>query len=125
MLQPTKVGCLWEADRACGASEQDFKVLQQFRMCPLETAPPEDEQTPKNSKRHQRDQQSEWPALAWAGGLVGCEGLGAQPVCLVASRRTEARPYGQRARLSERACPVPGPLSRQSWASCCRYCTGT
>ncbi|XP_049644709.1 chromatin assembly factor 1 subunit A [Suncus etruscus] len=57
VLQPTKVGCLWEADRASGASEQDFKVLQQFRICLLETAPPEDEQTPKNSKRHQRDRQ--------------------------------------------------------------------
>lgn len=81
MLQPTKVGCLWEADRACGASEQDFKVLQQFRMCPLETAPLEDEQTPKNSKRHQRDQQSEWPALAWAGSLVGWGGSWS-PACL-------------------------------------------
>ena len=61
------IGCVWAADRDSGA---DLKVLQQFTACLLETVPPEEEQTPKASKREKRDQQSE----CW--GRVGTEGLG-------------------------------------------------
>ncbi|MBW01302.1 Chromatin assembly factor 1 subunit A, partial [Eschrichtius robustus] len=54
ILQPVKIGCVWAADRDSGA---DLKVLQQFTACLLETVPPEEEQTPKASKREKRDQQ--------------------------------------------------------------------
>ncbi|ELR56243.1 Chromatin assembly factor 1 subunit A [Bos mutus] len=52
--QPVKIGCIWAADKDGGA---DLKVLQQFTACLLETVPPEEEQTPKASKREKRDQQ--------------------------------------------------------------------
>lgn len=59
MLQPVRIGCVWAADRGGGA---DLKVLQQFKACLLETVPPEEEQTPKASRREKRDQHSEcWP----------------------------------------------------------------
>ncbi|XP_043322178.1 chromatin assembly factor 1 subunit A isoform X1 [Cervus canadensis] len=54
ILQPVKIGCVWAADKDGGA---DLKVLQQFTACLLETVPPEEEQTPKASKREKRDQQ--------------------------------------------------------------------
>ncbi|XP_055285961.1 chromatin assembly factor 1 subunit A isoform X1 [Moschus berezovskii] len=54
ILQPVKIGCIWAADKDSGA---DLKVLQQFTACLLETVPPEEEQTPKASKREKRDQQ--------------------------------------------------------------------
>ncbi|XP_061044855.1 chromatin assembly factor 1 subunit A isoform X6 [Eubalaena glacialis] len=54
VLQPVKIGCVWAANRDSGA---DLKVLQQFTACLLETVPPEEEQTPKASKREKRDQQ--------------------------------------------------------------------
>ncbi|XP_022412959.1 chromatin assembly factor 1 subunit A isoform X2 [Delphinapterus leucas] len=54
ILQPVKIGCVWAADRDSGA---DLKVLQQFTACLLETAPPEEEQMPKASKREKKDQQ--------------------------------------------------------------------
>lgn len=56
MLQPVRIGCVWAADGDVGA---DLKVLQQFAACLLETAPPEEEQTPKASRREKRDQHSE------------------------------------------------------------------
>ncbi|KAM9702949.1 LOW QUALITY PROTEIN: chromatin assembly factor 1 subunit A-like [Dama dama] len=54
ILQPVKIGCIWAAGKDGGA---DLKVLQQFTACLLETVPPEEEQTPKASKREKRDQQ--------------------------------------------------------------------
>uniref|UniRef100_A0AC11E0L7 Chromatin assembly factor 1 subunit A n=3 Tax=Ovis TaxID=9935 RepID=A0AC11E0L7_SHEEP len=54
ILQPVKIGCIWAADKDGGA---DLKVLQQFTACLLETVPPEEEQTPRASKREKRDQQ--------------------------------------------------------------------
>nr|KAF6400671.1 chromatin assembly factor 1 subunit A [Rousettus aegyptiacus] len=53
VLQPVRIGCVWAADGDVGA---DLKVLQQFAACLLETAPPEEEQTPKASRREKRDQ---------------------------------------------------------------------
>lgn len=64
ILQPVKIGCVWAADKDGGA---DLKVLQQFTACLLETVPPEEEQTPKASKREKRDQQSEHQLGAGAG----------------------------------------------------------
>ncbi|XP_008582644.1 PREDICTED: chromatin assembly factor 1 subunit A [Galeopterus variegatus] len=56
VLQPVKIGCVWVADRD-SCTSADLKVLQQFTACLLETVPPEEEQTPKASKREKRDQQ--------------------------------------------------------------------
>ncbi|KAM4888571.1 chromatin assembly factor 1 subunit A isoform 1-T1 [Thomomys bottae] len=55
VLQPIKVGCVWAADGACASTE--LKLLQQFTACRLDTTPPEEERTPKASKREKRDQQ--------------------------------------------------------------------
>ncbi|XP_058393649.1 chromatin assembly factor 1 subunit A isoform X1 [Diceros bicornis minor] len=54
VLQPVKIGCIWANDKDGGA---DLKLLQQFTACLLETVPPEEEQTPKASRREKRDQQ--------------------------------------------------------------------
>ncbi|XP_057565774.1 chromatin assembly factor 1 subunit A isoform X2 [Hippopotamus amphibius kiboko] len=54
VLQPVKIGCIWASDKDGGT---DLKMLQQFTACLLETVPPEEEQTPKASKREKRDQQ--------------------------------------------------------------------
>ncbi|XP_060037933.1 chromatin assembly factor 1 subunit A isoform X1 [Erinaceus europaeus] len=53
VLQPVAVGCVW----AGHAGGPHLRLLQQFRACPLEPAPPEEELTPKASKREKRDQQ--------------------------------------------------------------------
>ncbi|KAM5230356.1 chromatin assembly factor 1 subunit A isoform 2-T2 [Hipposideros larvatus] len=53
VLQPVKIGCVWVMDKDGGT---DLKVLQQFTACLLETVPPEEEQTPKTSKKEKRDQ---------------------------------------------------------------------
>lgn len=66
MLQPVKIGCVWVMDKDGGT---DLKVLQQFTACLLETVPPEEEQTPKTSKKEKRDQHSEY----WPG--AGAEGV--------------------------------------------------
>ena len=77
ILQPVKIGCIWAADKDGGA---DLKVLQQFTACLLETVPPEEEQTPKASKREKRDQQSEHQL--WAGaGREPCEWRGGARHC--------------------------------------------
>ncbi|XP_012411650.1 chromatin assembly factor 1 subunit A [Trichechus manatus latirostris] len=56
VLQPVKIGCVWAAERD-GCAGADLKVLQQFTACLLDTAPPEEEQTPKASRREKRDQE--------------------------------------------------------------------
>lgn len=71
MLQPVKIGCVWAADKDSSA---DLKVLEQFTACLLETVLPEEEQTPKASKRKKKDQHSE----CWLG--AGVEG-GWAPTC--------------------------------------------
>ena len=71
ILQPVKIGCIWAADKDGGA---DLKVLQQFTACLLETVPPEEEQTPKASKREKRDQQSEHQLWAGAGRKTPSKG---------------------------------------------------
>lgn len=71
VLQPVKIGCIWAADKDGSA---DLKVLEQFTACLLETVLPEEEQTPKASKKKKRDQHSE----CWFG--AGVEG-GWAPNC--------------------------------------------
>ncbi|XP_058513615.1 chromatin assembly factor 1 subunit A [Ochotona princeps] len=56
VLQPVTIGCVWAAE-ADGCAGAELKVLQQFAACFLDTAPAEEEQTPKASKREKRDQQ--------------------------------------------------------------------
>lgn len=56
VLQPVQIGCVWAA-AAGGCAGADLRVLQQFTACFLDTAPADDEQTPKASKREKRDQQ--------------------------------------------------------------------
>ncbi|XP_006869095.1 PREDICTED: chromatin assembly factor 1 subunit A [Chrysochloris asiatica] len=56
VLQPVKIGCVWAAEKADCAGA-DLKVLQQFSTCLLERVLPEEEQTPKASKREKRDHQ--------------------------------------------------------------------
>ncbi|XP_045445043.1 chromatin assembly factor 1 subunit A isoform X3 [Pipistrellus kuhlii] len=53
VLQPVKIGCIWAADKD---GSTDLKVLEQFTACLLETVLPEEEQTPKASKKKKRDQ---------------------------------------------------------------------
>ncbi|XP_062041489.1 chromatin assembly factor 1 subunit A, partial [Lepus europaeus] len=56
VLQPVKIGCVWAAT-AGSCAGADLRVLQQFTACFLDTAPADDEHTPKASKREKRDQQ--------------------------------------------------------------------
>ncbi|XP_006896504.1 PREDICTED: chromatin assembly factor 1 subunit A [Elephantulus edwardii] len=56
VLQPVKIGCVWAAEKN-GCASSDLKVLQQFAACLLDTVPPEEEQTPKTSKKEKRDHQ--------------------------------------------------------------------
>ncbi|XP_059107853.1 chromatin assembly factor 1 subunit A [Peromyscus eremicus] len=54
VLQPVQVGCVWAAEAAnCAGS--DLKLLQQFTVCLLDAAPPE-EPEPRASRREKRDQ---------------------------------------------------------------------
>ncbi|XP_077890082.1 chromatin assembly factor 1 subunit A isoform X2 [Ictidomys tridecemlineatus] len=56
VLQPVMIGCVWAANRdSCSVAE--LKVLQQFTACLLDTAPSEEEQAPRASKKEKRDQQ--------------------------------------------------------------------
>ncbi|NWU82718.1 CAF1A factor, partial [Onychorhynchus coronatus] len=58
VLQPVKVGCVWEGAGQDSSTNPDLKVLQQFTACVLE--PPvaeEEQQTQKCSKKRARDQQ--------------------------------------------------------------------
>ncbi|XP_078010128.1 chromatin assembly factor 1 subunit A isoform X4 [Phascolarctos cinereus] len=56
VLQPVKIGCIWEGEKNSNASS-DLKVLQQFTACILDTVIPEEEHTPKANKREKRDRQ--------------------------------------------------------------------
>ncbi|XP_007488980.1 chromatin assembly factor 1 subunit A isoform X2 [Monodelphis domestica] len=56
VLQPVKIGCIWEDEKNSNASSE-LKVLQQFAACILDTVIPEEEHTPKANKREKRDRQ--------------------------------------------------------------------
>lgn len=59
VLQPVRIGCVWERAAQHSSSSADLKVLQQFTACVLEPPVPEEEQqTQKCSKKRAKDQQS-------------------------------------------------------------------
>ncbi|XP_063259474.1 chromatin assembly factor 1 subunit A [Prinia subflava] len=58
VLQPVKIGCVWEGAAEDSSTNTDLKVLQQFTACVLD--PPvaeEEQQTQKCSKKRAKDQQ--------------------------------------------------------------------
>ncbi|NWX31908.1 CAF1A factor, partial [Notiomystis cincta] len=58
VLQPVKIGCVWERAARDNSTNTDLKVLQQFTACVLD--PPvaeEEQQTQKCSKKRAKDQQ--------------------------------------------------------------------
>ncbi|XP_066061791.1 chromatin assembly factor 1 subunit A isoform X2 [Chamaea fasciata] len=58
VLQPVKIGCVWERAAKDTSTSTDLKVLQQFTACVLEPPVPEEEQqTQKCGKKRAKDQQ--------------------------------------------------------------------
>ncbi|OWK51485.1 Chromatin assembly factor 1 subunit A, partial [Lonchura striata] len=58
VLQPVKIGCVWERAAKDNSTNPDLKVLQQFTACVLDPPVPEEEQqTQKCSKKRAKDQQ--------------------------------------------------------------------
>uniref|UniRef100_A0A8C3R7L3 Chromatin assembly factor 1 subunit A n=1 Tax=Cyanoderma ruficeps TaxID=181631 RepID=A0A8C3R7L3_9PASS len=58
VLQPVKIGCVWERAAKDSSTSTDLKVLQQFTACVLDPPVPEEEQqTQKCSKKRAKDQQ--------------------------------------------------------------------
>lgn len=59
VLQPVKIGCLWESAENDSSTNADLKVLQQFTACVLDSPVAEEEQQiQKCSKKRAKDQQS-------------------------------------------------------------------
>uniref|UniRef100_A0A8D2MIR8 Chromatin assembly factor 1, subunit A (p150) n=1 Tax=Zonotrichia albicollis TaxID=44394 RepID=A0A8D2MIR8_ZONAL len=58
VLQPVKIGCVWDRAAKDNGTNPDLKVLQQFTACVLDPPVPEEEQqTQKCSKKRAKDQQ--------------------------------------------------------------------
>ncbi|XP_075031325.1 chromatin assembly factor 1 subunit A isoform X2 [Calonectris borealis] len=58
ILQPVKIGCLWESAENDSGTNADLKVLQQFTACILDSPVAEEEQQiQKCSKKRAKDQQ--------------------------------------------------------------------
>ncbi|NWS30898.1 CAF1A factor, partial [Polioptila caerulea] len=58
VLQPVKIGCVWERAAEDSSTNTDLKVLQQFTACVLDPPVPEEEQeTQKCGKKRAKDQQ--------------------------------------------------------------------
>ncbi|NXI42184.1 CAF1A factor, partial [Galbula dea] len=58
ILQPVKIGCIWESAANDSGTNTDLKVLQQFTACVLDSPVPEEEQQiQKCSKKRAKDQQ--------------------------------------------------------------------
>ncbi|NXU47616.1 CAF1A factor, partial [Turnix velox] len=58
VLQPVKIGCIWESTECDSSPNADLKVLQQFSACVLDSSVAEEEQqTQKCSKKRAKDQQ--------------------------------------------------------------------
>ncbi|XP_065714296.2 chromatin assembly factor 1 subunit A isoform X2 [Patagioenas fasciata] len=58
VLQPVKIGCVWESAEHDSSANADLKVLQQFAACVLDSPVAEEEQqTQKCSKKRAKDQQ--------------------------------------------------------------------
>lgn len=59
VLQPVKIGCVWESAENDSSTNADLKVLQQFTACILDLpVAEEDQQIQKCSKKRAKDQQS-------------------------------------------------------------------
>uniref|UniRef100_A0A8C9PLL3 Chromatin assembly factor 1 subunit A n=1 Tax=Spermophilus dauricus TaxID=99837 RepID=A0A8C9PLL3_SPEDA len=104
VLQPVMIGCVWAADRdSCSVTE--LKVLQQFTACLLDTAPSEEEQAPRASKKERRDQQRRW-VLARLLPLLHGNVNGSKVIIL------EFQEHCRRGLLSSDAGGPPSPASR-------------
>uniref|UniRef100_A0A8C2TH80 Chromatin assembly factor 1 subunit A n=1 Tax=Coturnix japonica TaxID=93934 RepID=A0A8C2TH80_COTJA len=58
VLQPVKIGCIWESSQNDSGTNADLKVLQQFTACILDSSVAEEEQQiQKCSKKRAKDQQ--------------------------------------------------------------------
>ncbi|NXN23298.1 CAF1A factor, partial [Nycticryphes semicollaris] len=58
VLQPVKIGCVWESAENDSGANADLKVLQQFSACVLDSSvTEEDQQIQKSSKKRAKDQQ--------------------------------------------------------------------
>ncbi|XP_062452119.1 chromatin assembly factor 1 subunit A isoform X2 [Rhea pennata] len=58
VLQPVKIGCIWEGAESNSSTNADLKVLQQFTACILDsTVAEEEQQIQKCSKKIAKDQQ--------------------------------------------------------------------
>ncbi|OXB69694.1 UNVERIFIED_CONTAM: hypothetical protein H355_000001 [Colinus virginianus] len=58
VLQPVKIGCIWESAQNDSGTSADLKVLQQFTACILDSSVAEEEQQiQKCSKKRAKDQQ--------------------------------------------------------------------
>ncbi|KAM9254760.1 chromatin assembly factor 1 subunit A isoform 2-T2 [Cariama cristata] len=58
VLQPVKIGCVWESTENNSSTNADLKVLQQFTACILDSSVAEEEQQiQKCSKKRAKDQQ--------------------------------------------------------------------
>ncbi|NXY77281.1 CAF1A factor, partial [Glareola pratincola] len=58
VLQPVKIGCVWESAENDSSTNADLKVLQQFAVCILDSSVAEEEQQiQKSSKKRAKDQQ--------------------------------------------------------------------
>ncbi|NXG45968.1 CAF1A factor, partial [Psilopogon haemacephalus] len=58
ILQPVKIGCIWESAADDSGTNPDLKVLQQFTACVLDSPVAEEEQQiQKGSKKRAKDQQ--------------------------------------------------------------------
>ncbi|XP_042667085.1 chromatin assembly factor 1 subunit A isoform X1 [Centrocercus urophasianus] len=58
VLQPVKIGCIWESAQHDSGTNADLKVLQQFTACILDSSLAEEEQQiQKCSKKRAKDQQ--------------------------------------------------------------------
>ncbi|XP_015262235.1 PREDICTED: chromatin assembly factor 1 subunit A [Gekko japonicus] len=57
VLQPVKIGCVWEGQESSHGSGSDLKLLQQFQASVLDTSLGDEEQTEKSDKKKTTDQQ--------------------------------------------------------------------
>lgn len=57
VLQPVKIGCVWEGEESGSCSSSDLKLLQQFQASILDTRLGDEEQIEKSDKKT-KDQQS-------------------------------------------------------------------
>ncbi|XP_054836911.1 chromatin assembly factor 1 subunit A isoform X2 [Eublepharis macularius] len=57
ILQPVKIGCVWEGQESGSCSGSDLKLLQQFQASILDSSLADEEQIEKSDKKRTKDQQ--------------------------------------------------------------------